>query len=112
MSLYSPPYSVLSAVLPLAPVLASRTSVAGREFRLCVTTTVPVLESSLASLSLLTQGGGMVSSDGFSLLDIHQETSKLTKLTHIVNACPGGGEPYMAGVRVKENEPIESAIRR
>jgi|GEM_PF-310834 len=54
----------------------------------------------------------MVSSGGFSLLDIHQETSKLTKLTHIVNACPGGGEPYMAGVRVKENEPIESAIRR
>ena len=54
----------------------------------------------------------MVSSGGFSLLDIHRETSKLTGLTHIANAYPGGGEPYMAGVRVKDNEPIESAIRR
>ena len=30
----------------------------------------------------------------------------------MVNACLGGGERYMAGVRVKDNEPIESAIRR
>jgi len=29
-----------------------------------------------------------------------------------VNACLRGGERCMAGVRVKDSEPIESAIRR
>ena len=29
-----------------------------------------------------------------------------------VNPTEGGGDRHMAGVRVKDNEPIESAIRR
>ena len=63
-------------------------------------------------MNFLTQGAVGCQAEDFSCLDFHRETSKLASDYPKVNACPGGGERYMAGVRVKDNEPIESAIRR
>ena len=60
----------------------------------------------------LPRGYRAVKSRTCARLDFHLEISKLAILITKVNTYPGGGERYMAGVRVKDNEPIESAIRR